>query len=264
MPNRRTQTAPIDFRESLDRAVDLIETKPDSFPLAAWAESSLCASLAVWEAVTLGNSKSAQWRIIWSEACRRLHPDTEGLTLAELPGSEPCSWRRDFTTSNDIGKAYRRVRLRMREVYQSTLAHFTANAESVPDSRRAIKVARVLIDAALTADDAPHGPAGQEAYLLRFIQWLECFLSCGKSQSYAWGAWREKIRHTRLHGPASSKTLAVGLPIETRLKRTKATPLLDHSRSLDQLAVGMRTVIAAFDQYVSSRSNSAEKTGSLK
>jgi hypothetical protein len=174
MPNRRTQTAPIDFRESLDRALDLIETKPDSFPSAAWAESSLCASLAVWEAVALENSKSAQWQIIWSEACRKLHPDAEDLTLAELLGSEPCSWRHEFTASGDIGKAYRRIRLRMREVYLSTIAHFPLNAESAPASRRAVKVAWALIDAALTADDAPHGPASQEAYLLRLIQWLEC------------------------------------------------------------------------------------------
>src|SRR5438128_9259140 len=105
MPNQRLRSACFAFRESLDRALDMIECQPDFFPSAAVAESSFCASLAVWEAVTLGNGESAHWRRIWSDACRKLHHGTEGLSLADLPKTEPCSWRQDFAASADIAKA---------------------------------------------------------------------------------------------------------------------------------------------------------------
>ena len=240
-----------------------MESRPDFFPSPAWAESSLCASLAVWEAVSLGDSRSCQWRLIWSEACSKLHHGREGLTLADLPGSEPSSWRRDFATPADIAKAYRRVRRGMHEVYKNTLAQFSLNGRLEPALRRAAAVTDELITAGLKAD-AAHGPAGQEAYLLRLIQWLECFLSRGHSDKYVWEAWREQVRHTRLYGPASSKTLATALPQEARLKRAKATQRLVEQRALGRLVRKMRPVIAALYDALSSLPAAADGVESLR
>src|SRR4051812_43169224 len=78
-------TTVLDIPSRMQSVLDCMGKRPTMF-WRKFVEYKLCALLAAWEAVTLGDSRACHWMMLWRDQCQRLHPGRPELTLADPVG----------------------------------------------------------------------------------------------------------------------------------------------------------------------------------
>ena len=239
----------LDFPGKIGDILEMARERPEMCLSPDRLEFRLCALLAAWETVTVGNAQSHHWQHVWQKHCLKLHHGKAGLILAD-PIKGPSRQLRCYRSQSEKLKAYQNVVHGLRRVFKGMVEHYQ---QSEPNGARLTSDPSVilaeLISRSFRLAKSFAGPAGLESFLLTLIESYESSLSRNGSSNYAIGLWRREIQRKRSLGPPATRTLADVASLDVRLQRARS-PGETRPETIQQITKYMPSLVRQLSLYL--------------
>lgn len=238
------------FRAFFENALASLRLRPDMHHSPKWEESALCTSLRIWETVLTENVFANKWEECWQKYKKKANPTHPAWWLSDTPLLRKVLSKAAEKPPGVAARSVLRVRKGMKKVFDQVVKEVGGGIQSESVWSRGAILIGTLIERQLAPDPQMDDSEALEANLLALIQWLEWFLSRGKTRQATISIWRTEIRKTRKFGPPSTKTFSTASSLEERLSLEKSVSPQDVHRAFGQLAFWMDKLISELGDYL--------------